>query len=114
MSRMGAIAFIGAGGHHHEFDLYPLTAHFKPGHGGVYFVTCRTDDEHGHHTHHKIFIGETPDLSTLLDNHPKQALFEAEGANCIAIHASQDAKARTRIVAELIEKYNPPGNTDEP
>jgi hypothetical protein len=110
MSKMGAITFVGNSGNRYEFTLYPLDARFKAGYGGVYFVTSRHDQEHAHHSHHNIFGGETDDLSSVLSDHPKQALFETEQANCVAVHATRNAPARARILAELVEKYSPPGN----
>lgn len=112
MSRLGTLAFVDDQGHHCEFTLYPMDAQFKAGHAGVYFVTRRGEGEHGHHAHHKIFVGETADLASAFVNHPKQAVFVREGANCVAVHATQDAHVRARIVADLIRKFNPPGNAD--
>lgn len=103
MSKLGTAAFKGASGHTFEFGIYPMDAKMKAGHGGVYVVTARREDEHGHHKHHKIFIGQTDDLSTVLQGHPKASVFDTEGANCICIHPTQDDKARTHIIDELAQ-----------
>jgi hypothetical protein len=101
MTKLGTAAFKGASGHKFEFGIYPLGSKMKTGHGGVYVITSRRVEEQGHHKHHKIFVGETEDLSSVLANHPQQSSFETQGANCICIHATQDGKARSRIVQDL-------------
>ena len=111
--KLGAIAFEGTSGTHHEFNIYPVTSKFKPGFGGVYFITARKETEHHHHSHHKIYVGETDDLAGLYENHPMKEAFDSEGANCICVHATRDAAARKRICRELAEKYAPPCNAGE-
>jgi len=105
MSTLGTIEFKNDEGHSYDFRIFPMDAVFKQGHGGVYIVTRRHDEPKHHHGHHIIFIGETDDLATALGDHPEQAMFEQEGANCFCVHATQDADARARIASELQAKY---------
>ncbi len=105
MTTLGTIEFKNDEGHSFDFRIYPMDAQYKPGHGGVYVITRRHDEPKHHHGHHIIFIGETDDMATLLDEHPEKARFDAEGANCCCVHATQDAEARKRIAGELASKY---------
>ncbi len=110
MQKLGTISFLGKSGHHYNFAAYPLGVKLKKGFGGVYFITARSDDGGSHHSHHKVYLGETGDLSELSEDHPKQSAFEAEGANCICIHATKDPAARERILADLLAHYSPACN----
>ncbi|OVE75489.1 hypothetical protein BVX97_04430 [bacterium E08(2017)] len=105
MSKLGTLAFKNNEGHTYDFAIFQMDSEFKPGHGGVYIITSRHDDDHHHHGHKVICIGETDDMSTVLQDHPMQAEFETQNANCCCVHATQDAAARERIAGELIEKY---------
>ena len=107
MSKLGTIAFKSEKGHIYEFRIYPIDAAFKPGHGCVYVITRRHDEPKHHHGHHIIYIGETDDMATELGDHPEQAKFEQEQANCCCVHTTEDAEARKRIAAELKAKYLP-------
>ena len=106
MTKLGAIAFKNQQNHRYDFSIYPMDAEFKPGHGGVYIITCRHDDQDAHHHGHKIIhIGQTADMAVALCDHPDLPDFEEAGANCCCVHATQDEAARKRIVAELTERY---------
>ncbi len=105
MSKLGTIAFKNQDGHTYDFSIFQMDAEFKPGHGGVYIITGRHDDEKHHHGHRVIFIGETDDMSVLMADHPSKQEFEAQNANCCCVHATQDAAARSRIAQELTQKY---------
>jgi len=110
MSKLGTVTFVGKSGHRYQFSVYPLDVNLKKGVGGVYFITARKDEPNAHHTHHKVFLGETCDLSEVSGGHPKQTEFAAEGANCVCIHATRDKGARARILQDLLERYSPACN----
>ena len=59
MSKLGTAAFAGKSGNRYEFSIYPIDVKMKQGHGGVYVVTARKGDTSTHHSHHKIYMGET-------------------------------------------------------
>jgi hypothetical protein len=105
MSMHGAIGFKNNNGRTYEFKIYPMDAHFKPEHGGVYVITKCHDDAQKHHCHHVVFVGKTGDLAAEMADHPSKALFESENANCCCVHATQDAAARDTIAGELQAKY---------
>lgn len=107
MSKLGTVAFVGKSGHRYQFAAYPLGVRLKQGFGGVYFITGRTNEPHGPHNHHKIYLGETGDLSELSGGSSNLERFQAEGANCICIHATRDGQARVRILKDLLAHYAP-------
>ena len=105
MSMLGTIGFKNHDGHTYDFKIYPMDAAFKPGHGGVYIITCRHDEPKHHHGHHIIFVGETDDMAVAMSEHPEKVKFAEENANCCCVHATQDAEARELIAGELQSKY---------
>lgn len=105
MSKLGTIAFKNQDGHTYDFSIFTMSTEFKPGHGGVYIITSRHDDEQRHHGHHIIAIGEADDMSTAIAEYVAQPEFAAQNANCCCVHAAQDKTARERIVQELTLKY---------
>lgn len=113
MSKLGAITFKGESGRRYEFGMYPLGTKFKDGHGGVYFLTNRHVKGDGAHGHTRIYVGETDDLSTAIMDHEQAALFAEYEANCVCVHATQDASVRGHMVEDLVSKYNPPVNSAE-
>lgn len=103
MSKLGAITFMGKTNHRYEFALYPLETHFKAAAGGVFVITARQTDAAPHHSHHQVLcIGASDDLSQPPAN---LADLIAQGANCVAIHVTADAAARTHILDDLCAHY---------
>lgn len=106
MSKLGTAAFVGESGDKYDFSIYPIDVEMKPGHGGVYVVTARTGESSTHHSHHKIYIGETTDFSTIMENHPLQGKFEEEGANCICVLPVHEDHHRMHIMNDLLAHYD--------
>jgi len=99
-------------GTEYTFKVYSLDTKFNKDYEAVYFVTKRVKKTNGGYSHIRIYVGETGDLSTRFDNHHKQDCFDENGANCICIYGEQDEKTRLKIEKDLIEKYNPPCNSE--
>jgi hypothetical protein len=110
MKKLGTIGFVGNSGHKYEFTVYPYGVRFKPGTGGVYFVTSRQDTGNSGHRHRKIYVGQAPDLCEELGSHPKRGEFEEREANCVCVHVTRDSRARQRIAEDILQHYQPPCN----
>ena len=104
------LVFQGQSGKRYEFVLHPWDAKFKSGHGGVYVLTNRHQKPDGAFGHARVFVGESADLSTAIQAHPALPQFTQQGANCVCVHASQDADERASVVRDLVEHYHPPCN----
>ena len=61
-------------------------------------------------SHHKIYVGETGDLSTRFDGHHKQECFNQEDANRVCIYLESSESTRLEIEKDLKDNYNLPCN----
>ena len=112
MAKLGTITFTGASGIEYEFGVYEWDTSFKKDYGAVYFVTKRSRNSKGGHSHTEIYVGQTEDLSTRFDSHHKQDCFDHHSANCICVHGEQNEDTRFRIERDLIDNYHPPCNEE--
>jgi len=110
MLRVGRAYFKGKSGKAYNFLLYPWGTNFRKGIGAVYVVTTRYLKKDKSHVHGGIHVGQTEDLSTEFDYHPKQSCFDTYGANCVCVREEPDRDARLQVVQDLIDSYDPPCN----
>ena len=109
MARLGTITFTGVSGARYQFDVYPFGASFKDI-GVIYVITNRHPNERGGYSHHRIYIGQTEDLSERFDNHHKYDCFVRENANCICVFGLDSEDRRLDIESDLLDNYSPPCN----
>jgi hypothetical protein len=102
MGSFGQFVFIGQSGQKHLFDLYLWGTTFEP-FAAVFVVMDAT-------TNTIIYIGESADMSEGIKNHPKAEIFSQYLANCICIHADDDAESRRAKFQDLVTRYSPIGN----
>jgi hypothetical protein len=112
MLRLGRAYFRGKSGKAYSFLLHPWGTKFKKGVGAVYFVRIRYLKKDGVHVHGGIHVGQTEDISTEFDDHPKQSCFDTYGANCVCVHEEPDRDTRLQVVLDLIDSYGPPCNRE--
>ena len=105
--------FKGRSGRIYNFLVYPRGTSFKKGLGAVYCVTNRYLKKDGTYVHGAIHVGQTADLSTEFDDHPKQLCFEKYGASCVCIREEPDGDIRAQVVQDLIDNYDPPCNKEK-
>ncbi|MAT56654.1 MAG: hypothetical protein CMF23_01625 [Ignavibacteriae bacterium] len=110
MTKYGTVTFTGKSGSKYEFTIYSFDTDFKDNVSCVYFVTKRSQSSNGNHSHTRIYVGETSDLSERFSNHHKQKCFKKNNANCICIYLEKSEKTRLEIEQDLIDNYNPPCN----
>ena len=110
MLRMGRAYFKGRSGSIYNFLVYPRGTSLKKGLGAVYCVTNRYLKKDRSYVHGAIHVGQTADLSTEFDDHPKQSCFDKYGGNCVCVHEEPDKDIRAQVVQDVIDKYDPPCN----
>jgi hypothetical protein len=106
---ISTLTLTGVSGQTYEFNVYPLDQDFKDV-GAVYVVTRRHKNSTGGHSHDKIYIGETGDLSTRFADHHKAICFRNNNANCICTHRDGDEESRLAKEGDLLKNYNFPCN----
>ena len=102
----------GESGKAYNFLLYPWDTNFKKGFGAVYFVTNRYLKKDRSYVHGGIHVGQTEDLSTEFDYHPKQSCFDKYGASCVCVREEADRDTRLKVVQDLSDNYGPPCNRE--
>ena len=110
MAKLGTVTFTGVSGAKYEFTVYPWGTSFNKDYGAVYFVTKRTQESGGGHSHTRLYVGETEDLSTRFDNHHKQDCFDRHNKNCVCVYGEEDEDTRLEIEQDLIDNCQPPCN----
>lgn len=96
--------WIGSSGQCYRFDVYPIDARLPPV-PGCYVIVRLTETRPL-----PVFIGESGNLSRLLDGHPQARCIAAKGATQIHAHEAGNAIRRLSEVADLIDHWVPPCN----
>ena len=110
MLRLNMAYFNGRSGKTYNFLVYPMGTSFKKGLGAVYCVTNEYVKKDRSYVHGAIHVGQTSDLSSEFDDHPKQSCFEKYGASCMCVREELDKDIRAQVVQDLIDNYDPPCN----
>ncbi len=106
MASLGTLSVSGQSGSTYDFKIYPLGTTFDPV-AAVYLITKRTPVSGDGGAHIYIYIGETNDLSTRLNEHHKADCFENHNANCICIHKEDREQKRLRIKNDIYRRCQP-------
>jgi hypothetical protein len=109
MPKIGTLDFTGISGHKYTFNVYPKNRDHKEKEA-VYVITHRTIKAVASVDHDVIYIGETGNVKSELENHPKNACFEKEIANCVCVYWEDHEDKRKKIVEDLKTFYHPPCN----
>jgi hypothetical protein len=105
MAKLSTVSLDGASGRKYIFDTHDMNeAHESV--GGIYVVTKRYKDSDEVQNHKVIYIGQTSDLSTEFDNHPKADCFSEHEANCICTLTEKDERTRESAVRDLTKYYD--------
>lgn len=111
MTKYGTVKYTGKSGATYEFKAYSRDTKFKAI-GAVYFMTKRESDGEGGHSHSRIYVGETGNLSNRPLNHHRKDCFDKNGANCVCIYAEGDGDTRLKIEKDLRLNYDPVCNKE--
>lgn len=106
ISALGTITLEGESGEKFPFLIYQIGTQFERI-GAVYYVSRRIEDIYGSKVHSPLYIGETDDLSSALQNHSRRECFDQEEANCISIYPCEEQQQRLQITDDLIANYGP-------
>jgi hypothetical protein len=109
MFRVNSAHFSGKSGQGYDFYVYRIDQPLQSV-GAVYVITRRYKNSRGGLSHDIIYVGDTHDLSTAMDNHPKRECFLRLKANCIGTHVDQDQHSCAAKRDDLIQQHNPPCN----
>ena len=109
MAAINNITFFGKSGKRYDFHAYPLNEELQHVEA-VYALTHCDQNRLKKYSHRIIYIGETGDLSTCLDDHAQSACFREHGVNCICVYTEKSQDERLMITADLAENYRSPCN----
>lgn len=94
------ISATGVSGTSYTFTLYPLDTPFKGG-AGVYIILKQKT---------ALYVGQTGDFSSRFRDHHKEAAWNRQGADLMAVLSVSTERERLAIEADLIKAYNPTCN----
>jgi hypothetical protein len=109
MFQINIAHFSGKSGRRYDFYVYPIDQPFEPI-GAVYVITRRYKNKRGGVNHDVLYVGETHNLSGMLENHPKRDFFIRLNANCIGTHIDHDHNSRAAKRDDLIQWLDPACN----
>ena len=103
--RVSTATFTGQSGQKYQFFVYPMNESFKSV-GAVYAVGRRYRDNKGGYSYDLLYVGETSDLATRLENHHKDwDYFARQHANCICAHLDNDQHSRFTKKEDLLRHH---------
>jgi len=109
MPKIGTLDFTGISGHKYTFNVYPKDREHKEKEA-VYVITHRMIKADASVDHNVIFIGETDNIKSEIENHPKNECFKREIANCVCVYWEDHVNTRNKIAEDLKNCYHPPCN----
>ena len=109
MAAINNITLFGISGKQYDFHAYQLNEEFQQVEA-VYALTHCDQGRLKKYRHRIVYVGETRDLSTCLDNHGKSACFREYDVNCICVYTEKSREKRLRIRGDLAENYRSPCN----
>ena len=107
--KISTAMFTGQSGQKYQFFVYPMNEPFKSV-GAVYAVSRRYRDNKGGYSYDLLFVDETRDLATRLENHREWDGFARQHANCICTHLDNDQHSRFAKKEDLLRHYTPARN----
>ena len=106
MSKIATITLTGASGRCYAFGVYPLD-HQLPPLGAVYYISRRAVMTSNNWSHISIYVGQSSDLSTCLDDHHKKYCFAQNWVNRIGLHLDNSEESRRDKEQDLIKALEP-------
>lgn len=106
MSQIATIMFIGKSGNRYTFNTYSENTKFQ-NIGAVYIFTKRYQDASGTYSQIPLYIGESGELGTRIENHEKWPCVMRQGCTHISIMSESDGRKRLDIETDLIQGYQP-------
>jgi hypothetical protein len=98
--------WAGKSGKTYEYYVYPIGANFKEEPGNYIFCKLNASGQWA-----PQYIGQTKNLNQRLGDHEREACAKRNGATHILAHLNPTEAARLAEEKDLIERYNPPCNT---
>lgn len=98
--------WAGKSGKTYEYQVYPISTNFKEEPGNYIFCKLNAAGQWV-----PQYIGQTKNLNQRLGDHEKEACAKRNGATHIHAHLNPMEAARLAEEKDLIERYNPPCNT---
>lgn len=93
--------FVGDSGKGYNFTAYTTNTSFKDV-GAVYIFTKRRLDADGTYKYRFLYVGETGELGTRIDNHEKRDCVNRYDCDSICIHLEENSSKRLSIEDDLI------------
>jgi len=106
MAKISSIVLLGASGKDYLFHVWD-TEHPHENVAAVYAITRRYQDDAGTPNHRVLYIGQTDNLSTEFDNHPKADCLSLHQANSVCTYFDDNVDSRQAVEQDLIKYYNP-------
>jgi hypothetical protein len=104
MVRKSSVALRGLTNKEYVFYVYDMDQ-IPEDTGGIYAVTKRFEDSEGVQSHDVLYIGESPNVLTEFEKHPKADCFAQHDANSVCICSDDDEDSREAIESDLKEYY---------
>ena len=98
-----------AGGMNYSFDVYSSDTQFDDV-SAVYIFTKRTVNSNGKMTYEALYIGESGELGTRIENHDKWDCVNKSGCNCICVHYVEGSHNRLNIEQAFRNEHETPCN----
>ena len=108
-TKIDHVAFAGRSGQRYDFRIYVWETKFKAV-PGVYVIAARTVEPGQSAQYEPLFVGEAPDLSSALKDHPRDECFQMYYGNVIGVLKEHDGGRRGAILGDLLEGLSPPCN----
>ena len=108
------VAFHGKSARKYNFWAYCLDTEFTECEA-VYIFTKRTPRAKKSEYYNRLYVGETNNLATVIQNHVNSACLKQHGVDSICIRLNADESSRCKIVRYIIDGVGgrPPCNVSE-
>lgn len=103
MDCINMIYLKGSSGERYRFYSFKDLSNLKKA-GGVYLLTKKNKNE-SKACYEVIYVGETPDMSSLSVEYLSELVPNAVEANCYCIRLEEDDESRSRTYNDLKESY---------
>jgi excinuclease UvrABC nuclease subunit len=105
MSEVQTITWSGKSGQIYKFWIYPIGTTFEEKPGNYIFAK-----ESKPHTWSPVYIGQTKNLNSRLENHEKEQCAKRNGATHVHCHINNTESSRLSEERDLILKFQPTCN----
>lgn len=105
MPKITSITFKGQSGNSYQFDTYPKDTKFND--VSAVYIFVKRYLEKGKYYQEILYIGESGELGTRINNHEKWKCVELHGCTHISVMSVSGQAKRLQIETDLIHKFNP-------